>query len=79
MFRWGVASFEPRANAVLLWTRLPTGNTDVHWELAGDAEFRTVLAEGREQTGGDRDHTVCVDATRLDPATTYWYRFRAGD
>jgi alkaline phosphatase D len=74
-FPWGVASFEPRRDAVLLWTRLPPGRTQAQWELAADADFRHVVAEGHERTGADRDHTVCVDATDLAPGTTYWYRF----
>ncbi len=77
-FRWGVASFEPRADAVLLWTRLPPGQTDARWELSSDPEFHELVADGSERTGADADHTVCVDATGLLPATTYWYRFRAG-
>jgi alkaline phosphatase D len=78
LFRWGVASFEPRADAVLLWTRLPPGHTEVRWELGLNPDLREVVAEGQERTGVEGDHTVCVDATRLVPGTTYWYRFRSG-
>ena len=78
-FRWGVASFEPRADAVLLWTRLPPARTEVHWQLTADPECRVVVAEGEGRTDADVDHTVCVDATGLTAGTTYWYRFRAGD
>jgi len=74
-FRWGVASFEPRADAVLLWTRLAPGPAEVRWELASDPDFRTVVADGRTPVDGERDHTVCIDAIGLAPGTTYWYRF----
>ena len=79
LFRWGVASFDPRADSVLLWTRLPPGRGGAHWELASDPNFRDPLAGGDESTSAARNHTVCVDATGLDPGTTYWYRFRVGD
>jgi len=75
VFRWGVASFEPRADSVLLWTRLPPHLTEVRWELAADPELHEVVASGHGRTGADRDHTVSIDVTGLTPATTYWYRF----
>ena len=75
IFRWGVASFEPRADSVLLWTRLPPHLTEVRWELAADPELHEVVASGHGRTGADRDHTVSIDVTGLTPATTYWYRF----
>lgn len=78
VFRHAVASFEPTADAVLLWTRL-TGATSVDWVLAADPQLRQVVARGSAATGPARDGTVTVDATGLSPATTYWYRFRAGD
>ncbi len=77
-FRWGVASFEPRADAVLLWTRLAPGHDEATWELAADPEFGDVVAGGHVRAGADRDDTVCVEATGLSPGTTYWYRFETG-
>jgi len=77
LFPWGVASFEPRSDAVLLWTRLSPGQTEVHWELAADPDCRTLVADGHDRTGVEQDHTVCVDVTGLTPGTAYWYRFRA--
>jgi len=76
-FRWGVASFEPRADAVLLWTRLPPGHGQATWQLAADPDLHDVVASGHEPAMADRDHTVCVDATGLKSGTTYWYRFGA--
>lgn len=74
-FPWGVASFDPTADSVLLWTRLSPNQTETRWELAVDPAFREVVAGGTASTGPDQDSTVCVDARGLAPGTTYWYRF----
>src|SRR3954453_20971153 len=89
VFRHGVASGDPLADGVVLWTRVtPTddcrpgsrrGHTEhVTWEVATDPACRHVVRSGAARTGPDRDHTVHVDVRGLRPATTYWYRFRIG-
>ena len=87
-FRHGVASGDPLPDAVVLWTRVTPSpdatpgsgrgaDVRVDWEVASDPDFRRVVRRGRIVTGPDRDHTVKVDATGLQPATSYWYRFRS--
>ena len=77
-FSHGVASGDPAADGVVLWTRIDaTGETAVTWEIARDPDFRSVVGGGATTTDGSRDHTVVVDATGLTPETTYWYRFRS--
>jgi len=87
VFAHGVASGDPLPDAVLLWTRVtPTPDAtpgsgvgptvDVTWEVAADPAFATIVRSGSASTGPGRDHTVKADATGLDPATTYYYRFR---
>ena len=79
-FPQGVASGDPLATAVLLWTRIePAGRpgpVTVRWELTANADDATaVLASGQAQTSADQDWTVLVDATGLQPGTYYRYRF----
>jgi alkaline phosphatase D len=85
-FPYGVASGDPGATSVVLWTRVtPTAaatpgsqsgpRVTVTWEVARDARFRRVVRRGRAVTGPSRDHTVKVDAGGLQPATWYFYRF----
>lgn len=85
-FRHGVASGDPTPHRVVLWTRVtPTEaaqpgsgrgpRVTVRWQVARDARFRRVVAQGRTTTGPGRDHTVKVDATGLRPDTEYFYRF----
>ncbi|MDY0105615.1 MAG: alkaline phosphatase D family protein, partial [Giesbergeria sp.] len=81
-FVHGVASGDPLADRVMLWTRVtaPAGHTadiPVQWELASDAAFTTVVAKGQTTATAAKDFTVKVDATGLQPATTYHYRFTA--
>jgi alkaline phosphatase D len=45
VFPWAVASFEPTATGVLLWTRVTQGGT-VGWEVATDPDFTDVVASG---------------------------------
>ena len=90
-FTLGVASGDPLDDAVILWTRLapeplaaggtggmPAEEVPVTWEVAGDEAFTDVVASGSATAGPDHAHTVHVDATGLEPATPYWYRFVVG-
>jgi alkaline phosphatase D len=86
-FQHGVASGDPTAHRVVIWTRVtPTAastpgsgkgpRVDVVWEVAKDRRFRKVVRRGTFATGPDRDHTVKVDVGKLASATWYFYRFR---
>lgn len=76
-FDLGVASFDPLADRVLLWTRVDGGGT-VRWLLALDPDFDEVVAMGTANAASD-PWTVTVDVTGLRPATTYWYAFEVGE
>lgn len=79
-FLHGVASGDPTADAVILWSRVTprfSEATEVTWTLARDPEFVQIFRSGTVITDGDRDFTVKVDVTGL-PADTHWfYRFSA--
>jgi len=49
----------------------------VSWEVSSDPQFTQVVASGTTSTDADRDYTVKVDATGLQPGQWYWYRFQA--
>jgi alkaline phosphatase D len=88
-FTLGVASGDPTPDSVILWTRLapepvdgggmPDADVPVVWELAGDERISDVVASGVATASPRLGHSVHVDATGLDAARTYWYRFRVGD
>lgn len=75
-FRHGVASFEPMADRVLLWT-LAGGGGPVRWVVARNPELVDPVASG-EVDVDPGPGTVTVDVEGLDAGCTYWYRFEAG-
>ncbi|WP_151640707.1 alkaline phosphatase [Corynebacterium sp. 11A] len=85
-FQHSVASGDPLPHAVIIWTRLtPTAEAlpgsglgpavEVFWEVATDETFRHIVSTGVAHTSAERDHTISVDVTGLQPATEYYYRF----
>jgi alkaline phosphatase D len=81
-FYHGVASGNPEADAVWLWTRVtpddPGATLTVDWEMATDTAFSGIAQSGTVVTDSTRDFTVKVRAAGLAEGTTYYYRFRAG-
>ena len=79
-FEHGVASGDPLADAVLLWTRVTTDtgeDAEVFLEIAKDPDFTRRLAAATHTALASRDHCLTVDATELPPGTTLYYRFSA--
>ena len=80
-FRHGVASGDPLADRVILWTRVTppsaTGSQSVSWQVARDPKFSQIVSRGETPTGAARDFTVKVDVTGLEPGTAYYYRFES--
>jgi len=89
-FTLGVASGMPRPTSVVLWTRLaprpherggglPDAPIELRWELAADERFAAPLRSGSFVAQPDRAHSVHVEVEGLASATSYFYRFSAGD
>ena len=80
-FSLGIASGQPHASGMVLWTRL-TGaglpeRVTVHWELARDEAFKDIVAQGDEAAEAGWAHSVHAEPAGLAPARWYWYRFQA--
>ena len=78
----GVASGDPDANSVILWTRRPfaRGTRNVLMvEVAEDPEFRRVVAFSPVRIFAGADWTARVLVGGLKPAREYWYRFTDSD
>ena len=85
-FNHGVASGDPYANSVILWTRITPPQSfnepiDGTWQasLSPGFEPSSIVDSGTFSTTASRDWTVKVEADGLNADTTYYYRFRVGD
>jgi alkaline phosphatase D len=91
-FPLGVASGAPRAEGVVLWTRLApepmaasgdggmgAERVNVSWEVASDEAFKKIVKKGTQRAIPELAHSLHVEVTGLQPGRWYWYRFMAGN
>jgi len=90
LFTLGVASGEPDAGSVVLWTRLapsptsvdgqggmPNADVVVDWQVSTTDRFTSLVASGSTTAHFAEAHSVHVLAGGLAPDAEYFYRFRA--
>ena len=74
-------SGDPLADRVILWTRITVPDAAAvvsgTWAVSTDPTLRKVVSSGSFTTDAGVDFTVNVDATGLQPGTTYYFRFLA--
>lgn len=83
-FVHGVASGDPLADRVILWTRYSpaTGSTDpveLTLRVYRDADLTDEVVVLTRTVGPDTDFCAKVDVTGLAAATTYYYQYTAPD
>lgn len=88
-FTLGVASGDPTATSVIVWTRLAPdpleggglGDTDVDllWEVASDEGFTAIVNSGLVTAQARFGHAVHVDVALSADDGPVFYRFRTGD
>ena len=80
MFPESVASGDPRADSVVLWTRLDTPDMPdaLQVEVATDDSFDNVVVTRALVAEEQYDYVVKVLVDGLEPYTTYYYRFVYG-
>jgi len=80
-FLHGVASGDPLADRVVIWTRVTPDRAvrqiPVTWRVATDPALTQVVGQGKAGATAERDWCVKVDVTGLRPGTTYYYGFTA--
>jgi alkaline phosphatase D len=80
-FRHGIASGDPLSDRVILWTRVSPRQSElsealeVDWWIARDPDAQHTVQRGALQVGPQRDFTVKLDATGLEPGRVYYYGF----
>jgi len=88
-FQLGVASGDPEAHSVVLWTRLcpkplepgyglTTERVSVRWELSETESMSRIIQRGTALALPQLGHSVHVEVAGLKPGRHYWYRFHAG-
>ena len=79
-FTHGVASGEPGASQVLLWTRYASDQDErLKWEVAEDGDFRRIVAQGDATASPANDCCAKAWAKGLKPGRWYHYRFVVHD
>ena len=80
-FTHGVASGEPSANSVLLWTRyVSSGSAGVEWVISESADLSNPVAGGTAPLAPQKDYCIKVTTSDdLKPGTWYYYQFTAPD
>lgn len=79
-FYFSVASGDPHSSSVVLWTKVwreAPETTAVEWQVATDTLMQNVVQSGTVITDSNSAYTVKVQVFLLQPATTYFYRFKA--
>ena len=80
-FYHGVASGDPLEDKVIIWTRVTPETSlnkiEVKWKISTSSDFKNIINDGVFITNKERDYTVKVDVNKLNPGTTYYYRFEA--
>ncbi len=82
-FALGVASGDPDADSVVLWTRLVGASLpdsfELAWDVAADEAFNHIVISNLTTVRADQAHSAHVLVTGLGPHVRLWFRFRAGD
>ena len=80
VFAFGVASGDPLADRVILWShaKIPNSTADVSltWEVATDTAFTNIVRTGTLTASEASSFTAKVDVTGLTTGASYFYRFR---
>ena len=78
-FPQGVASADPQADSVVLWTRAEpdaaTAQVQLLVQVSRTEDFTDIVLDALLSTGPDSDYTVRTYLQGLAPDTTYYYRF----
>lgn len=82
-FYHGVASGDPTAESVIIWTKVTLDKKEkkalILWEVAEDASFESIVAHGKKTVTAASDFSLKIDVSGLDPGRDYFYRFHYKD
>jgi alkaline phosphatase D len=83
-FAHGVASGDPLTDGAVIWTRVTPSDPSarsvrVDWSVWRDGDASAAVAGGTFETGPERDFTVKIPVTGLQPGIEYRYAFSSGE
>lgn len=79
-FTHSVASGEPHATQVLLWTRyVADTETALEWQVSENIDFTSTVSAGHVNASPSRDFCAKTIADGLTPDRWYYFRFTAPD
>ena len=78
-FNYGVASGDPLADRVILWTHAKydgfTDSVPLTYQVATDTSFATIVSTGAVTASESSGFTAKADATGLSAGRDYYFRF----
>ena len=81
-FNYGVASGDPLADRVILWTHAKydglVESVVLTYQVATDATFSTIISTGSATASDSTGYTAKADATGLTAGSEYYFRFVSG-
>lgn len=76
LFTHGVASGDPLADGVIIWTRfVPVRGARIAWEVSEDESFARIAQRGEAQALASNDFCLKIDVRGLTAGAHYYYRF----
>ncbi len=80
-FYYGVASGDPMATSVVLWTKVvpefKVPEVEIKWRISTDKNFNSIVQSGTEILDSTSQYTFKNVVNELFPATYYYYQFEA--
>jgi len=81
-FNYGVASGDPLADRVILWTHAKydgfPDSVPLTYQVATDASFASIVSSGMVTASASTGYTAKADATGLTAGREYYFRFVSG-
>lgn len=75
-FESGVASFDPSATGIIIWTRYSVEtDAEITWEISKENSFSEILRRGQVKADVANDFTLAIDVQNIASNTKYYYRF----
>ena len=75
-FESGVASFDPSATGIIIWTRYSVEtDAEITWEISKENSFSEILRRGKVKADATNDFTLAIDVQNIASNTKYYYRF----